>query len=349
MTNSKVSEQTQEARYKKLRAKTLDKEVTVDVVACSSVVPPIELKRGLNKLTELGFAYRLGSNLSYQSFAYAGTIEERAIAFYQAAKADSQIIWAVRGGYGAAQLLTHLQRLSKEQGLPKKKLLIGYSDLTALYQFVSEQWGWDILHASMVSSKDFQSINDRDQSALIQFIENRSGVARWQGKSLNCISKASLDSKSVISGQLYGGNLAVICSLIGTPWQLELSGKILFIEEIGESWCKIDRMLLQLYLAGCLTHCKAIVLGQFIHCRDTSPKGVLTEQSSELVDLRTPLSESEGLELVFYEFSNLCKLPIFSGLPVGHIEQNAPLPLLAHYELSIKNGLVFKHWGRELS
>jgi muramoyltetrapeptide carboxypeptidase len=344
MKNSKVSEQTEELQNIKLQVKPLNSAMAVDVVACSSVVPKVELQRGLNKLKALGFEYRLANNVFNQYFAYAGTVEERALAFYQAAKTDSQVVWAVRGGYGAAQLLNQLQQLTIKFGKPEKKLLIGYSDVTALYQFVQEQWGWEILHASMVSSKDFHNMNDSDQTSLLGFIHKRNTIARWHAQTLTCISNLSDDSDRIISGQLFGGNLAVICSLIGTPWQLDLSKKILFLEEIGESWSKIDRMLIQLHLSGSLTHCKAIVLGEFVHCRDSSPQGLQAEGSSSLVELRTPLSEEQGLKLVFSQFSKLSTLPVFSGLPVGHIAQNAPLPLLAYYELSVDQGLVFKHW-----
>lgn len=344
MKKSNLTERELIAKYAQLTVKPKDKSMKVEVVACSSVVPQVEFHWGLNKLVELGFKYHLASNISNQYFAYAGTADERAIAFYQAAKTDSPVVWAVRGGYGAAQILSQLQQLSSQYGKPDKKLLIGYSDVTALYQFVSEHWDWEILHASMISSKDFKNIHESDQASLLDFITNRSGNARWNAQPLNCISNLSFKCDKVISGQLFGGNLAVICSLIGTPWQLDFSDKILFLEEIGESWSKIDRMLLHLHLSGSLTHCKAIVLGQFIHCRDSSPQGLLRENASTLVDLRNPLSEEQGLELVFTQFSKLSTLPVYSGLPVGHIEQNAPLPLLAHYELSIHKGLVFKHW-----
>jgi muramoyltetrapeptide carboxypeptidase len=344
MKNTKASEQTKEVQNTKLRVKPLNGAMTVDVVACSSVVPKVELQRGLNKLKELGFEYQLASNVFNKCFAYAGSVEERALAFYQAAKTDSQVVWAVRGGYGAAQLLNQLQQLTIKFGKPEKKMLIGYSDVTALYQFVQEQWGWEILHASMVSSNDFHNMNDSDQTSLLDFINKRDTRARWHAQALTCISNLSDDSDRIISGQLFGGNLAVICSLIGSPWQLDFSEKILFLEEIGESWSKIDRMLMQLHLSGSLVQCKAIVLGEFVNCRDSSPQGLQAEGSSSLVELRSPLSEEQGLKLVFSQFSKMTTLPVFSGLPVGHIAQNAPLPLLAHYELSVRQGLVFKHW-----
>lgn len=344
MTSIDKSPQYLAQQGKQSTKKPFTKLTKVDVVATSSVIPKVELQRGLQILLRLGFDCKLATNLLAADFAYAGSVDERASAFYQAALTDSQIVWAVRGGYGAAQLLESLSQLTAEHGVPAKKLLIGYSDITALYQFVSEHWGWDILHASMVSSQDLQSLYQEDQLALLSFIDRRSGKARWDGQPLNWISQVKMHSDTVIKGQLYGGNLAVICSLIGTPWQLDFSNKILFIEEIGESWSKIDRLLQQLHLSSSLKTCKGIILGHFSHCLDASPKGLAAEDKDLLVELRPVLTPEQALYQVFSRFSALTCLAVCAGLPIGHIKHNAPLPLLAHYELSISKGLVFSHW-----
>lgn len=316
----------------------------VSVIAASSVIPQVECKLGLKKLEQLGFVIECAENLQDQDFAYAGSDEQRAQHFYQAACSDSDICWAVRGGYGASQILPFIEKLALQQGAIAGKLLIGYSDVTALYQFASQRLGWRILHAPMIASKDFREIKPVAEQALMSLIEQKhTDLKPWQTQPLQWIAKGDLVNRA-LSAPLFGGNLAVICSMIGTPWQLDFAGKILFLEEIGESWCKIERMLEQLYLAGCLDSCPAIVLGQFIHCRDSSPKGFKDENCAELVDIRSPLTEQQAMHRVFGRLARKLSIPIAFGLSVGHFEKNSSLPLLANYRLSLEEGLSLIDW-----
>ncbi len=312
----------------------------VDVVAMSSVVPSVELHRGLSKLESLGFDIHVAANMHSQHFAYAGDEVERANAFYAASNSNSDIVWAARGGYGACQMLQALEKMAIPS---KQKILIGYSDVTALYQFVSHKWGWKILHASMICSTDFHQMREDDEQTLMSLLHSSFAISRWQKQSLDWIV-APQDPAEIIEGQLYGGNLAVICAMIGTPWQLDLSNKILFFEEIAESWSKVQRMLQQLYFCGSLNNCKAIVLGEFTHCRDASPQGLVTENNDSLKALRVTLSDEKAKHLVFSELGKALNIPICSGLPVGHCPQNAPLPLLATYSLSQNTGLSLLRW-----
>ncbi|MEH6444952.1 MAG: LD-carboxypeptidase [Oceanospirillaceae bacterium] len=316
----------------------------VEVVATSSVVPVIELQRGLNKLSDLGFSYHCATNLLDQDFIYAGSQEVRAQAFYAAAQSDAEVVWAVRGGYGAGQLLEILSYLENKNIPIKKKLLIGYSDVTALFGFVTQKWGWRVLHASMLASADFHNIAPVDESALLGLIKQNYAQPCWHQQPLTWVSSQNLQLEHPIMAPLFGGNLAVICSLIGTPWQLDFSNKILFLEEIGESWSKVERMLQQLLFSGSLQKCKAIVLGEFTHCKDIAPSGLIDEDSSEREPIRTALSSQQALEHVFSKLAEALAIPIALGLPVGHCAHNAPLPLLANYKLSLDCGLELIDW-----
>ncbi len=316
----------------------------VKVIATSSVVPKIEFKQGLEKLRGLGFEVDVADNMLEQDFAYAGDQQLRAQQLIKAAQSDAQICWAVRGGYGAIQILPLLARMSEDAVVDSDKLLIGYSDLTALYQFVSEQWGWRILHAPMVSSKDFREMSTIDQRSLLALIESGSCDEKpWQKQPLQWISHAGLANEAV-NAPLFGGNLAVICSMIGTPWQLDFTGKILFLEEVAESWCKIERMLDQLYLSGCLDQCKAIVLGKFSHCRDSSPAGLKSEDSDQKEAIRETFTEDEAVQRIFLQLANKLNIPVAYGLSIGHFDDNAALPMLANYRLSLDKGLELISW-----
>lgn len=323
----------------------------VSVVATSSVIPQVELGLGLKKLSELGFNAESAANLASQDFVYAGTRAQRSEAFFKAACSDSDVVWAVRGGYGASQLLPVLESMSNHlcaspdnAQVPADKILVGYSDVTALYQFVSDHWQWRILHAPMLASKDFRDMTAQDQQSLVSLITSHSCDSRpWQKEPLEWINQGSLQS-SPLKAMLHGGNLSVICALIGTPWQLDFAGKIVFIEEVAESWSKIDRMLTQLLQAGCLDNCQAIVLGKFSHCRDSSPKGLAAADSEQLLAIRAALDERQALLEVFNQLAKQLDIPIAYGLSVGHFDENAALPLMANYQLSIDAGLELLSW-----
>ncbi|NRA20284.1 MAG: LD-carboxypeptidase [Oceanospirillaceae bacterium] len=317
-------------------------KIRVEVVATSSVVPKVELHLGLDRLKVLGFEVNVADNIMARDFAYAGGVEQRAAAFYAAAMSASEIVWAVRGGYGASQLLSQLEILSRTGLPPSQKILIGYSDVTALYEFVTQRWGWKILHAPMLASADFHQMRTDDEAALLSIISTGALQVRYREQDLQWLHQtASFES---LAAPLYGGNLAVVCSLIGSPWQLDFSGKIVFFEEIGESWCKIDRLLQQLFLSGALRHCKAIVLGEFTNCADLSPRGRVSPDSEEYVNLRDVLTPKEAMRRVFSRLGAALDVPVCAGLAVGHCVANAPLPLQANYRLSNARGLEFISW-----
>ncbi|NQZ29860.1 MAG: LD-carboxypeptidase [Oceanospirillaceae bacterium] len=319
-------------------------KIKVDVVATSSVVPKVELERGLVKLSALGFSFSLAENALTQDFAYAGDPQQRAKAFYDAAMSDSELVWAIRGGYGAAMLLRHLAALDANAATPKPKILIGYSDLTALNQFVSERWGWKILHAPMIASNDFHQMRIDDEAALMSFISGNVAKIRTKEAALTWIHRVNSALDNPIEARLNGGNLAVICSMIGTPWQLDFSGKIVFLEEIGESWCKIERMLQQLLLSGLLDKCKAVVLGEFSNCFDSSPRGLISDVDEARHNLRVVLTPEQAMQRVFSDFGSALNVPVCASVTVGHCAENSPLPLLANYRLCEENDLEFLSW-----
>ena len=316
----------------------------VSVVATSSVIPQVELELGLKTLTTLGFEVKCADNLSDQDFAYSGSVQTRAQQFYHAACDDSDICWAVRGGYGASQILPALEELTAGNGAQSNKLLIGDADLTARYQCGSERGGWRIMHGRMIASKDFREMTVEDQRSLLALIEQRScNNTPWQKQPLEWINRADI-AQQALEAPLFGGNLAVICAMLGTPWQLDFKGKILFLEEIAESWCKIERMLDQLYLAGCLDECKAIVLGRFTHCRDSSPVGLKEGSIDQKEAIREILTERQAMQRVFGHLALKLNIPVAYGLSVGHFDENAALPLLANYRLSVDQGLELLNW-----
>jgi muramoyltetrapeptide carboxypeptidase len=188
----------------------------------------------------------------------------------------------------------------------------------------------------MLASKDFHQMRSDDEQALLNLIKGGSAPVRYREGAIKWLT---VPGDFAVTASLSGGNLAVICSMIGTPWQLDFSGKLLFLEEIGESWCKIERMLQHLLLSGALKQCKGIVLGEFSNCFDTSPKGLKNKVGDDYGALRTAFNPAQAFEKVFSNLSTQLDVPIGYGLAVGHCSENAPLALFKNYRLSTEQGL----------
>lgn len=203
---------------------------------------------------------------------------------------DVDAILCARGGYGATRLLPQLdpQLVSNAN-----KLLVGFSDVTALHSLWARA---DVrsIHAPMVGALAGASESVRE--AWCATLEGRSAGRCWELRTLRF---------GYAEGALIGGNLAVLAALLGTAYAPNVAGKILFLEDVGERPYRIDRMLTSLIQAGWFDTCAGIVLGAFTE-GEAGPDGMTVEDV---------LSERLGESGV----------PVVSGLPAGHIEENTPL------------------------
>lgn len=336
-------------------------KMQIGVVAPSSKLPVIEFRMGLDKLREAGMNPIVHPQCKKSHLFFAGTDEERAHAFFEyAVDPRFSVVWSARGGYGAARLLPYLEQMTAERGIPDRKLLLGYSDATALQEYVRNRWGWATMHAPMPAMRKF-CIQKRDEwNSLIHFIyggtEGKVVKAPWEKKALKFINAAP---KTAIEAELTGGNLSVWTSLIGTPFAPQSKGKMLFLEDVDEPLYRIDRMLHQLAQAGAFKEVKAILLGNFLNCRDTVAKVLGTEPKNsaslermlndpkpeELRLLRKKLDERRGLRQIFGELGERLGIPVAEGMPVGHGPEIAALPLGADYRLDRKGNLKLLNWA----
>ena len=133
----------------------------VGIFAASSIVPQIEFAAGVEHLRTNGFEPRVESQVLDAKFLWPGTDLERAEAIYRLATDPAiNILWAARGGYGAGRIIPILDQLTRERGAPPaRKLLIGYSDVTVLHEFVRTRWNWHTLHAPMPAAADFPTLD----------------------------------------------------------------------------------------------------------------------------------------------------------------------------------------------
>lgn len=266
-------------------------------------------QRGVQRLLESGHQVENQTIIPRRLQRFAGTEAQRLndINSLVNLKGENQIVLAVRGGYGASRLLESIdwQGLAQRQ-LQDPLLICGHSDFTAI------QLGLLALHNVITFSGPMlagnfgaQELDPFTQEHFWRALRNPTYSVEWQGNGPHWECE----------GQLWGGNLAMLVSLIGTPWLPQIEGGILVLEDINEHPFRVERMLLQLYHAGILERQSAIVLGSF---SGSAPNDYDAGYSLEtMVDfIRSRLD-----------------IPVITGLDFGHEQQTVTLALGAHAAL----------------
>jgi muramoyltetrapeptide carboxypeptidase len=272
----------------------------IDVIAPASKCSMDELKAGVKTLESWGYQVRVPENIFGNHWTHAHTNEVRFEQLKQALYSDSSAIWCARGGYGSLKLLPQLAKLKKPQ---QCKLFLGLSDITSLHLFFNQSWGWPTLHSPIVTRIGRGDLPVKSINELKKIITGKLLEQKFAVKALNAKAKQA----DRISGTLVGGNFATLMASIGTPFQWQPKNSILFLEDVGERAYRLDRLWEQLEQTGLLSRAKAVLLGDF-----------------------TDANESDGKNFVAHfieERAKAAKIPIYSGLPVGHGVIQRTLPL----------------------
>lgn len=330
----------------------------VGVVAPSAAVAWTEVQVGVARLKKQGFEVVVHPNVKKRHMFFAGTDEERARSLYDMARDPSiDVVWCARGGYGAARMLAYLKSWSLTEGRPPLgKLLVGLSDITALTEFVKNEWGWYTLHAPMPATGQFWKLKGKEWDVLMDWVaQGKTEIKQPFGvKNLKWIGHKP---KQPIAGEVVGGNLTVWATLVGTEFENNAAGKILFFEDIDEAFYRIDRFMHQLASAGGLAGVKAIVIGDHLNCED-GVKSVLKKvptdkelarilkkpKPSDYKPLRPKIPFESGLKQIYQQYSESYQIPMAFGLPVGH-GPGWSLPLGAKYALTPAGEFSFLSWG----
>jgi len=314
---------------------------TVAVVAASSVVPRVELDAGAERLRAEGLDVRVDPRCLSAHFTYAGADHDRAASFWDAATNPAiDILWMARGGYGAGRLLPLLADLAVARGSPPpRKLLVGYSDVTVLHEFVRTRWNWSTLHAPMPAAPNFGQYHKAHWRALIDLVHGRHPHRAWGERPLTWLNPPP--GKSV-EAEIIGGNLALWASAVGTPFApTPARDRILVLEDVGERFYRLDRMLTQVRQAGLLDGTAALLLGDFTDCDDDPPKLVrAAAPDGTQTPLRPQLHWPDALREIFARLP----VPVATGLPVGHGPNFAPLPLGAKYRAWADGAFELVEW-----
>lgn len=271
--------------------------------------------RGVARLREAGCALDGLDVLDRIEQRYAGSDAERAADINALATLDTlpDVALAIRGGYGATRLLEHLHYDALRERLAgTDTVLVGHSDFTAIQLALHAKCGL-VTFGGPMFDPDFDA---EVPSALTlphfwHTVRAAQGHAGWD---------SSGDHDLDAEGPLWGGNLAMLCSLLGTPYFPRIDAGILFVEDVGEAPYRVERMLYQLQLAGVLDRQRALLLGDFSRCRPSGYDG-----GYDLPD-------------AFAQLRALTRVPVLGGLPMGHEPAKFTLPFGAPARLVVEGG-----------
>ncbi|MGP0021082.1 MAG: S66 peptidase family protein [Candidatus Sulfotelmatobacter sp.] len=286
---------------------------TVGIVAPASNVRPAELEVGCDALRRAGYRPFHFDSILEKDLYFAGSVERRARELEEMfVRDDVRAIVCARGGYGANYLLRALD-LEKIRAHPK--IFVGYSDLTTLLTYFHDAAGLVTFHGPM-AAKDWSHENGVDLASWQAAV---SGTTPWDvpaGAGISGLVEGEAE------GVLYGGCLSLLVASLGTPYEIKTAGTILFLEDLAAKPYQIDRMLMQLKLAGHLDAVRGIVFGEMLDCVQTANQGYT------LQDVVTRIVGDLGIPVAF-------------GVKSGHVTSgNITLPFGVHAKLRVSGGQV---------
>lgn len=279
------------------------------LVALSGPVDAALVRRGEAVLADWGFKVVRASNCVRQTAYLAGSDDERLAGLCEVLDAGARLLLPVRGGYGVNRLLHRMPwtRLV-EQGV----VMVGYSDLTPVLNWLPQIGGCCQIHGPMVSDLGADPDSTERVRKLLVEPEPPEPLFRFD--------RRQVLREGLGAGRLMGGNLSLLASLAGTPWQLDLRGAILMVEDVNEPPFRIDRLLTQLWASGMFRGLKGLILGDLydLESLEEDTSNMLTDHLLELVP--------EG--------------PVVRGLAFGHTALNLAAPIGAGIQVDTRSGEV---------
>jgi len=279
----------------------------IGIVAPAGPVDPAALKEGVARLQSWGYRTLLGSSVIARHGYLAGTDSERAADFNAVwGNPDVAAVICARGGYGVMRMLEHIDW---DTVRAHPKFLCGFSDITALHVAMEKEAGLVTFHGPMAAA--FGEATAYNTQGLQSALRRTSvyGTIPWPEPAPGSPSRVTL-RHGTAEGRLAGGNLTLLCSLLGTPWEPDFTDRILVLEDVDEAPYRVDRMLTQLRLAGLFDGVAGIVFGDSPTCMH-GPEG------------RPSLTLLEVLE----EVLGSLRVPVVYGFPCGHTAYRATIPL----------------------
>lgn len=284
--------------------KALKKGDKIAVISPAGSVEPAQLEKGIEMIRQRGYEPVSGEHLYAKfsnGYSYAGTEEER-LKDMNWALNDPEIsaVWASRGGYGCQHLINALNL----KGFTKNpKWYIGYSDNTVIQSYLLQK-GFASVHGQTVKTSSF-GVTEESYDLIFDILKGSLPEYTIEGQQNN--------KTGSVTGELVGGNLALIYALLGTKYSFDFKDKVLFIEDIGENFYALDRMIMSLELAGVFNKISGLIIGGMTNMGDEKEN----RQYEESFDGFAYKLISERISK--YNF------PVVFGFPNGHIRDNRPL------------------------
>jgi len=302
----------------------------------SAVRDKAAFKRGVLRLKALGYAVELDEAALRSHQRFAGDDETRLAAIHRAAACGADVALISRGGYGLTRILPAIRYRAVGKAVEKGTRFVGLSDFTALQSALLAKTG-AVTWAGPTLGEDFGTESQPDdimEACFDDLITGQGEGAGWRlpataikSGAVNALSKRANGVFSIKNAVLWGGNLAVLTSLVGTPYFPAVKGGILFLEEVHEHPYRLERMLTTLLHAGVLAQQKAIVLGQFTNYK------------------LVPHDKGFKLATVVDWLQRQIKAPVLMGLPFGHVPTKVVLPVGAKVTLAVEGRDAFLLWG----
>lgn len=299
------------------------------------------LRRGVRRLQQLGHEVELDPAVLAVHQRFAGDDATRLAAIERAAASGADVALISRGGYGLTRILPGVPYKKVARAIERGTAFVGLSDFTALQLAVLARSGaptW----AGPSLCEGFGAV-EADEIMLACFEDlllGRSEGTGWRQRkpkvadlaAANAYHRRRLGDEArdlIRDALLWGGNLSVLCSLLGTPYWPQVEGGILFLEDVGEHPYRIERMLTQLLHAGVLARQRAIVLGHFTEYR------------------LVPHDRGFDLDAVVRWLRSQLRVPVLTQLPFGHVPTKVLLPVGRRCDLQLQGRDVLLLWGHE--
>ncbi|MBQ6325773.1 MAG: LD-carboxypeptidase, partial [Clostridia bacterium] len=288
-----------------IKPKPLRRGDTIGLVGISGALhePETRFEKMLEAIDALGYKVIVADSCREEYGYLSGTDASRAKGLNQMFRDDRvDAVVCMRGGYGVTRIL---DRVDFDVIRANPKLLLGYSDITALHTAIHEKVGMVTIHGPMPDRAwmEFDDFSRRSMLRALTSTEPLGTLYNPEGTAPKCVVPGRCE------GRLVGGNLSLIAALCGTPYQLNPEGKVLLLEDVGEYIYRLDSMLTQLRLAGMFERCAGVVLGGFTNCTEEYERYAL-HLEDVIRDIIVPAGK-----------------PVLANLSIGHTPVKITVPL----------------------
>ena len=290
----------------------------------SAVRDKVAFRRGVKRLEALGHDVEIDADALSAHQRFAGDDATRLAAIGRAAASGADIAMITRGGYGITRLLPQLPYAAMANAIALGTQFVGLSDFTALQLGLLAKTG-AISWQGPCIGEDFGTEGEPDE--IMQACFEDLTLTQGEGVGWRTARGQPHQEHEILGAKLWGGNLAVLVSLLGTPYFPKIRGGVLFLEDVGEHPYRLERMLTQLLHSGVLAQQKALVLGQFTNYK------------------LVPHDKGFKLDSVVQWLRTQVSIPVVTGLPLGHVPTKVLLPVGAKVDLVLQGQEALMAWG----